>query len=1076
MFIHLHVHSPYSFLDGASDIETLVARAAEMGMPALALTDHDSLAAAVKFHATCHAYGIKPIFGAEVTLQDNSHLTLIALNSTGYATLCHLLTIAAQTGERLHPLLPTQALHDYNEGILCLTGCRHSNIVRLVETHKYTEARQTLETLIKIFGTERLFVELQDDLTPHSQRVCAELLQLAAECRVQAVATNNVHYARAQDFAAHDILTCIRHGIDLNTPHWARPLNSERYLKSEQQMRQLFGHCPQVLANSAAIASMCSDSLVQVSDFSPVHHCPAGTHENEYLRHLAYKGAQYRYRPFTKSVELRLQHELEIITSMGFANYFLLAWKTARWARSVGIRCTGRGSAADSCTAYALMLTDVDVISRNLPFARFLSPGKTPDIDLDFDASRRDEVFRFIAAEYGTEHVAMTCTFHTYRAKSALRDVGKALALPPELLKFFSKNIAHFVRAAHIEDAFSHVPELKPHLALTGQCKLLFNLCKCIAGFPRHIGTHSSGVVVFRQPLHTLAPMQPTARGILPLITLDKDDVEEVGGMKLDVLSLRILTAVEQASLQIAERVHGFQYNNIPVEDEDTYRLLRSGKAMGAFQLESPAQMALACTLESRQFEDLVASVALIRPGPIRSFAVRRFVACRNGWARADVLHPALQPVLAKTYGCVIFQEQVVQVLAAMTGVSEAEADGMRKRLSKHDRQGTMQQACDEFIARATAYHRDLTVEAAQMIWQQIESWSGYGFTEGHAASFAITAQRSAYISCHHPAEYFAALMSCQPMGYYSANSLAAEARRRGVTILSVDINASEEVCTTPTHDSIRVGLRLVEELRQQDIEAILAARKQAEFHSLLDFCTRVPLHRNRLENLILCGAFQNLHTHTRGLLWRLDETIAQALLFRTEELTSQQAICFPRSSNVPTPCAHDIEDFSPYEKFQWEWRICGVASSCHPLAYYRDALSEQHIITAWQANRTNHNRRVRVAGLNLRPHRPPTRAGRTTLFTTLEDETDFIQIICTGQYMDACAPVFLTSPAVTVTGMVKHKGSGVSILVEAVEPLSNRLRMYAGGMSAITRILPSVRIEDQSSSQHSTLLTTKAC
>ncbi len=1072
MFIHLHVHSPYSFLDGASDIETLAARAAETGMPALALTDHNSLAAAVKFNTACRAYGIKPIFGAEVTMQDSSHLTLIATSSTGYATLCRLLTIAAQTGERLHPILPAQALQDYNEGVICLTGCRQGNLFRLVEMHRYSEARQSLEALIKTFSAERIFVELQDDLTPHSQRVCAELLQLAAECRVPAVATNNVHYARADDFAAHDILTCVRLGIDINTPHPARPLNSERYLKSEQQMRQLFAHCPEVLDNSVAIAGMCTDSLVQVDNFSPLHNCPSGTNENDYLRHLAFKGARYRYRPFTEKVESRLQHELEIITSMGFANYFLLAWKTARWARSVGIRCTGRGSAADSCTAYALMLTDVDVISRNLPFARFLSPGKTPDIDLDFDASRRDEVFRFIAAEYGAEHVAMACTFHTYRAKSALRDVGKALALPPELLKFFSKNIAHFVKAAHIEEAFTHVPELKPHIALTEQCQLLFNLCRRIAGFPRHIGTHSSGVVVFRQPLHTLAPMQPTARGILPLITLDKDDVEDVGGMKLDVLSLRILTAVEQASTHIAERVHGFQYNNIPTEDDETYRLLRSGKAMGAFQLESPAQMALACTLESRQFEDLVASVALIRPGPIRSFAVRRFVSCRNGWARADVLHPVLQPVLAKTYGCVIFQEQVVQVLAAMTGASEAEADGMRKRLAKHDRQGTMEQACDEFIARATHCHRDLSIETAQLIWQQIESWSGYGFTEGHAASFAITAQRSAYLSCHHPAEYFAALMSCQPMGYYSANSLAAEARRRGVTILPIDINESEDTCSTPAQDSIRLGLRLVEELRQHDIDAVLAARSQAPFHSLIDFCTRVPLHRNRLENLVLCGAFQNLHAHTRGLLWRLDETIAQALIFRTEEVSRQHSISFPRNSKTPTPCAQDIEDFSPYDKFQWEWRICGVASSCHPLAYYRDTLSEHNIITTWQANRTEHNRRIRVAGLNLRPHRPPTRSGRTTLFTTVEDETDFIQIICTGQHLDSCAPVFLTSPAVTVTGVVKHKGSGVSILVEAVEPLSSQLRMYAGGMSAITRIVPSVRTQDQPSPQPAVLIT----
>ncbi len=1036
MFTHLHLHSPYSFLDGASDIEVLVRRAASFGMEALALTDHNSLAAAVKFSSCCEGYGIKPILGAELTLEDDSHLTLLARNRAGYANLCVLISLAHAHGGRLSPRLPWEALEAHAENLVCLTGCRLGRVSSLTRAHCYEEAEKTARRLRHWFGREQTFIELQDDFTPDSRCVAGALRALAERLGVGAVCTNNVHYATRRGFITHDVLRCIAAGVTVAETHPLRPLNFERYLKSGAEMLDLFYWAPEALEATARIAAQCEPALPRNEQITPSYPCPEGHDAASYLRKLAYKGADARYCGLPAAVTARLEHELAVIVELGYADYFLMAWKIARWARQAGIRCTGRGSAADSCVAFALKLTDVDVIARNLPFARFLAPGKMPDIDLDFASTRRDDVFRYIQQEYGEENVAMACTFHTFLAKSALRDVGKVLDLPPDILRFFSKNMAGFVRADTIEAAFEKYAELKPHAHLIERFKLLFALCGKLAGFPRHLGTHSSGVVVSRAPIRSLAPMQPTARGVMPLMTLDKDDVEEIGAIKLDVLSLRILAAVQDSEADIQRSEPEFRYDHIPFDDPETYRQIQAGRATGVFQLESPAQMALATVLHPEHFEDLVASVALIRPGPIRSQAVKRFVACRNGWMRADVLHPALAPVLAKTYGCVVFQEQVVQVIAIMLGCSDAEADRLRKQLGKHDKLGTMEEAAVAFMTRARATHPDISPERALRIWQQIETWSGYGFTEGHAASFAITAAKTAFLARHHPAEYFAALMSNQPMGYYCANSLAAEARRQGVQIRPVCINRSEDACYAEEPDAIRLGMRLMEDMREADIAAILKARASGPFVSLLDFCARVPLHMNRLENLVLGGAFDGLHEHRRGLFWQLEESVGLARAYRAgEESGLQEALRLGRAAEHDTPVAWELADHSSWEKMLWEWRITGVCAGAHPFAHLRENLGRWRILTTYDAQQRMAGERVTVAGLNIRPHRPPTRSGRSVLFATLEDETDTLQLICSGEAL-ALTPVFLLSPAIIVRGILQRKGQGVSLKVERAKAL----------------------------------------
>lgn len=1032
-FVHLHVHSCYSFLDGASELEPLVLRAASLGMPALALTDHDALHGAVKFVKLCAAYAIQPILGSEVTLDDGTHLTLLARDRAGYANLCRLLT-ESHGRERLSPGLAWSSLQQYSQGLFCLTGCRKARVPQLVRAHRCTEALTVTQQLIDWFGRENVLVELQDDWTPQSRRCTRELAQLAEELGLRAVATNNVHYALPDGNPIHDILTCVRKGITINTLHTDRPLNDQRYLKSRQEMETLFSWCPEALQNTLWVAERCARVLPENEEITPYYAVEGGA--RNYLVGLTVRGAAERYGTVTPKIRQRVEHELTVICDLGFADYVLMVHDIVAWARSHGIRAVGRGSAADSCVAYCLHLTDVDVIGRDLPFARFLTAGKTPDIDVDFPSSRRDEVIQHVVDSYGRENVANACTFHTYWGRGAVRDIGKVLELPGPALEFLAEYLSGFVAADRIEEAFGRFAELKQHQHLLPRFKRLSHLCRQIAGFPRHLGTHSSGMVISRVPLATIAPVQLSARGITRIWTLDKDDAEEVGAIKFDVLALRMLSAIEDAEADILRTNHLFCYDRIPIDDKSTYHMIQSGGAVGTFQFESSAQLSLAVSLVPSGFEDLVAAVALIRPGPVKGRVVQRFVEARHGHRRVDVLHPCLADVLGKTFGCVIFQEQVTQVVSRITGCSETEADRWRKGLKRHAQQGTLLEAKELFLERAHRYTHDLSPAASEEIWTQVASWGGYGFLEGHAAAFALTGYRTAYMSVHHAAEFFSGILNNQPMGFYSNNSIASEARRRGVRILPVDINLSEDNSLADDDGAIRLGLRLVAGLRKEDILGIVEARRRGTFTGLVDFCARVLLHRDHLENLILTGCFDLLHeSRRRGLLFSLEQTLGIARSYRAERVGAQQQLLFEGLSRVPTPIAA-VAEMSEWQQLLWTWRISGVTPNCHVFAHLRDRLAKRGVVSVYRALQQEDGAKVRVAGLNIRPHRPPTVSGKPVLFNSVEDESGLLQTVCFGKVIEEYTAVFLTAPAVIVEGIIERKGNGAGMRVLRAAPL----------------------------------------
>jgi error-prone DNA polymerase len=682
MFVHLHVHSPYSFLDGASSIKSLVEAAASHDMSALAVTDHNNLSAAVQFHQAATAAGIKPIIGTEVTLVGGHHLTLLVQDSVGYAGLCRILTHAHLTQPRLEPATTIEILRTHSRGIIALSGCRRGEVPALILQRRFDEAEAAARRYRDIFGADRFLLEMQNLLLPGNRALNARLAELAERIGVGVAATNNVHHHRPEGFPIHDVLTCARTLTRLDDVHPERRLNAQAYLRSEREMRDAFREHPQAVEATGRIVEMCEPALHPGEYRFPTYPVPEGETAFDMLKRLTAQGARRRYGEIKGEVARRMRHELYVIRKLGFQDYVLAVWDLAQFARGKGIRYAGRGSAADSLVAYCLGLTNVDPIARGLLFERFMSLERAapPDIDLDFQAELRDDVTNYVIAKYGQEHVGAVATYNTFRARSAVRDLGKAMGFPMEDLDRLSKRLPYMAADA-IDAAFDQVPELRDSHIPRERYQKLLEICTAVAGFPRHLSTHLGGVVISGQPILDLTPLQMAAKGV-PVIHFDKDDVEDLGLIKLDLLCLRMLSAVEDSVRSIQSREPGFDYDTIPYDDKEAYDVVASTESVGIFQLESPAQRALHARLQPDRFEDLVAAVALIRPGPILANMVDPYLERRRGREPVTYLHPALERILSKTYGVVLFQEQVIEIATAIAGFTPGEADQLRRAMT----------------------------------------------------------------------------------------------------------------------------------------------------------------------------------------------------------------------------------------------------------------------------------------------------------------------------------------------------------------------------------------------------------
>ena len=1023
-FVHLHCHTPFSFLDGASRVEDLVRRAAELDMPALAVTDHNNLSAAVQFAQVARQAGIKAIQGVEVSLEDDSHLTLLAQNTRGYASLCQLVTGAHLNHPRGQSMVAAQDL-EYLQDVIVLSGCRRGALARSILQGHYDKALLQAQYYKSLLGREQFYIELQNLLLPGDRYLNHRLLELAQKLDLEVAASNNVHYASHADYFLHDVLCCARKLGTVNDIDPDRPLNGESYLKSCQQMQTLFAHCPQALENTLRIAERCQPSLPESIFHFPRFPLPPAKEAAQVLRKLVEQGAGRRYKTISPQVTTRLEHELQVIEQMGFPDYFLVVWDLARYSRQEGIRYAGRGSAADSLVAYCLGITEVDSLERGLLFERFMNPARIgmPDIDIDFESRYRDKVIDYVYKKYGSEHVARVATYNTFRARSALRELGKALGFPEAELDPLCKRMPFYARADQIRTLLSKLPELKDSPLHKPHYHLLLDCCERLAGFPRFLGMHLGGLVISDIPIGQLTPLQQSGLG--PVISqFDKDDIEGLGLVKLDLLSLRTLSVIQDAAMQIQQSGQALNYEEIPLDDKPTFAMINRGETIGVFQLESPAQRALQSRFNASEFEDVVASMALIRPGPIKGNMVDPYVARRLGQEEVSYMHPGLEPILKKTYGVVLFQEQVIEIGRVIAGFTPAEADQLRRVMTHSRSQKLMDELGQTFVERSV--QRGIERTLAEEIFNCMLGYASYGFCEAHAAAFATTSYKSAYLLKHYPTEYYTAILNHQPMGFYPPRIISNEARRRGIKILPPDVMKSNIDFTVEGENAIRVGLKQIKGLSRVSMESILAARAQKLYTSPLDFVIRTTVPQDSLENLVRCGALDSLCAHRRFLLSQLYYHLDKRQACRTGE-----ALLF-EEEKTPTRT-----DFSDTEKRTWEYDLLDLYIGEHPIATWRPLLKQRGIRSSQDLPRLTSGELVTVAGLLLHPHRPPTRSGRITVFFSLEDEYGMIDATMFedvyGQY-----GAYIFGPQngpLLVRGKVHRRGAGVSLIVQQVLP-----------------------------------------
>ena len=1043
-FVHLHVHSNFSFLDGGSTVEALVDRAKEVGCDALAVTDHNGLYGAVRFYDYARKVGIKPILGAEMAMESGHHIVLLAKNLSGYSNLCKIVTRAHLGHDKGQAAVSFEVLDRHKGDLFCLSGCRKGEVISLLREGCPEAAEEAASRYAEIFG-KSFVIEMQNHILPGTALLNQELYTLARKLKLGVVATNDVHYARKEDFRVQDILACVQSISKLADRHPIRKRNCEYYLKSPKAMAKLFTAYPRAITTAGEIAQECNLDLGLGTYRFPDFPVPSGETAYSYMCKLCYEGLAQLYKPITPEATKRLQHELTIIHDLGFAEYFLVTWDIVREARERGIRCSGRGSAADSMVAYCLGVTIVDPLEHDLLFERFLNPERKgmPDIDIDFDAARRDEIIEYIYKRFGEDKVAMVCTVSTLCAKSAIRDIGKAMDFPQDQIDILASSLPH-TKARRIREAIDKLPELKNGGISTEKMETLVDVCEKVDGFPRHLSVHLGGVVISRGLLTDLVPLEWATKGVI-VSQFDKDDIETLGLVKMDILGLRNLSAIEDALAMIKEN-HGIalDVDNLPLDDPKVYDMLRTTNTVGLFQVESPGMRGLLGRLQPTRFEDIIAQISLFRPGPMQADMINPFIKRRHGEEPVTYLHPSLEPALKETYGVILYQEQVLRVSSALAGFTPGQADSLRRAMTTDRSQEEMEKIRETFVS--CAVKNGVDEEIAEKVFSQLRSFAAYGFCKAHAASFAKIAYQTAYLKAHYAAEFMAGILCNEPMGFYPANVIVEEARRIGIGILGVDVNRSRKKFSVED-GSIRIGLMQVKGISDAEIKSIEDARAEREFNSFSDFCRRARVDRPTVENLINCGAF-DCFGHQRGkLLWRLGEKVlgvrcsvlgdrdAQHLTPNTQHLLEVDAD--DQLADLP-----DVPEPPMHVRVRMDYEILGLSPLCHPMVFYRETLAKRGAIKSTRAKEMASGSIVKVAGVGVTCMRPPTKSGVIVVFVTLEDEFGLVDTVIFPKVYEQYGPVIFNSPGLIIEGKVERMGErGLSIIARKIWPLTPEYR-----------------------------------
>jgi error-prone DNA polymerase len=1023
-FVHLHVHSQYSLLDGASSLDRLLEKAKVLGMPALALTDHNRLTGAIKFYEKAKAIGIKPIIGAEIDLEGGYHLTLLCRDMKGYSNLCRLLTEAHLSNRHKQPAATKEMLGKFHDGLIALSGCSRGEIPVLIEKGKAEQAKEAARFYREVFLDDFL-VEIVHHPLREGMSGSRRLAGFAGEEEIPVVATNNVHYAEMEEYRVKELLNAIDRNTPVSRLQGCRTV--EQYLKSADEMSRLFQDLPEAVAMTEEIASKCNLELELGKLHFPRFDVPEGETEYSYLAKIARAGALRRYGRITEKVGERLERELDTIRVLGFCGYFLVVWDIVRWTRERGIRCQARGSAVDSLVIYVLDISTVDPIEHDLLFERFMHPlrHQPPDIDLDIDRRRRDEVRDYVYQKYGPENVACVGTINTYMARGAIRDAGKALQIPREVIDEACRGI-HWLSASQLLESLDSRPELKKsEIYRRPELAEFFKLCAAIDGFPKHMSVHLGGLLIGDGRLSDLVPLEWSSGGDI-ISQYDKDDIEKLGIVKMDLLALPTLTVIEDTLASI-KRNHGIDIDldRIDRTDPEAFAMLRDGKTIGTFQLESPAQREMAGRLLPDCFEDIIVSISLVRPGPLKSNMDKIYLPRRHGREPVTYLHPRLKNALGETLGVILYQEQVLKVAHDLAGMSYAEADGFRRAMT-HDRtEEEMEKMRESFMT--SAVRRGVSKTIAKKVFEQLAAFAAYGFCKAHAAAYAELAYQTLWLKCHYTAEFFAAVLSNQPMGYYPARVLVAEARRSGVKILPVDINRSNGDYVVDD-GAIRVSLRQIRGMSAEAEKSMLDAREKGRFTSLRDFVLRTSVSRPITENLVRVGAFDSFGDRSElfaelSKLMDLKHRIGKGIrtLFEDKEF-------------VP-PLANEVANDDRKANMVVERELLSLNLSAHPIDFYAlddgvTRMKDLHSITRGKT--------VKIAGSVIRYQTPPTRNGNRVVYIIMEDGTGVADVTVFGDVQERCGQVLFREGWLIVKGKVQRRGpKALSIIAEDLAPLN---------------------------------------
>lgn len=1031
-YAELHCHSNFSFSDGVSDPSDLVRRAAELGYSALAITDHNGLYGAVRFAEAARSFSVRSVYGAELTIHADhpfrlypeaasigccdlptAHVVVLAAGPAGYSALCRTISRGNLRGRKGHPLLRLSDLEALGRDCLILTGgCGMSADPR---------------SLFDVVERSQIYIELTNNLMPSDAARNGMKRRLAERERLLTVATNNVHHALPQEAFYAQVASAIRTGAELDHPA-VRPRihpTPERYLKGPAEMAELVDSGS--VRRAGELGASIAFDLTIAAPSLPRFETPPGYSEAGYLRELVWAGAAERYPPpGNRRAAQQIEHELSVIEGLGYEGYFLIVWDIVRYCRKSGILCQGRGSAANSAVCYALGITNADPIRLDLLFERFLSPEREgpPDIDVDIEHDRREEVIRYVYAKYGRSRAAQVANVITYRERLALRDAGRAFGLTPGQLDGVSRGVAGF-SGAGIDEAMQRVG------MASKAADRVADAARHLAGAPRHLGIHTGGMVLASRELWEVCPVEWATMPGRSVLQWDKDDCAAIGLVKFDLLGLGMLSCIHRCiDLVRRHRDVDVDLAQLPQESE-VYETISAADTVGVFQIESRAQMGALPRVQPRCFYDLVVQVALVRPGPIQGEAVHPYIRRRRGEEPVTYPHPLLEPALRKTLGIPIFQEQLMRIAMDAAGFSASQADRLRQALSHKRSRERLAEIRDEFFEGMR--RNGIPHEAAEDVYRKLLGFADFGFPESHAASFAYLVYASAWLRYHYPAEYLAAILNSQPMGFYSPDSLVSDARRHGVEVLAPDVCTSEYDCTltdarppTRAGKPVLLGLRYVRNLGTHSIERILRARSRA-FADFYDFVERTGLSTGALESLAMAGALESLGVSRRDGVWRAG--FASPRTSRPHEKSRR----LPRiGTEVSAP--ECLPQMKPFEETVAELWSLGLSPDSHLMQHYRAVLSEAGILEVCAVAEVKNRSKVKVAGIVTHKQRPSTAGG--TVFLSLEDETGILNVVVDRRTLEAHLETVLEVRSALVEGTVeKHQGC-VNLIATRLEDL----------------------------------------